>query len=225
MVAWYIPVTLKKGFEPREILYDFYQAEHVGGPWAKIRSLSDKFRVGGHMHGPSLCAKFQEQKGTDVEISLFTSGCPFEDKPNGLYKLWEIPLVLRTAPVTKFVEVNDTDPRIEYRGTWGTTPRNYGVNRYDLHFTNADGESLEMPFHGTGIEYIAEKNADHGDVEVFLDGASRGTVSLKVTNLPRLSQVVVFGAQGLPKGRHTIRLVNRGTAYATLDALRVYGGD
>jgi len=225
MVVWYIPVTLKKWFEPREILYDFYQAEHVWGPWTKVSSLSDRFLVGGHMYGPSLCAKFQEQKGPNVAMSLFTSGCPFEDVPQGLYKLWEIPLVLRTAPVPKSSLINDTDRRIEYRGNWGTTQRKYGANRYDLHFTNADGDSLEMPFTGTGIEIVAEKHADHGDVDVFLDGELKDTVSLKVANLPRLSQVTVFSALGLPKGRHTIRMVNRGTAYAILDAFRVYVED
>jgi hypothetical protein len=223
MVVWYIPTPLKKWFEPREVVYDFYQAEHLWGPWTLIRSFGDRFLVGGHMYGPSLCAKFQAQAGPDVTMSLFTSGCPFDDVPAGLYKLWEIPLVLRTAPVPKSAWVNDTDPRIAYRGTWATTRRNYPVNRYDLHSTNAPDDSLEMPFDGTGIDYVAEKNADHGDVDVFLDGALRKTVSLRLVNMPRLSQVVVFSAQGLPKGRHTIRLVNKGAAYATLDGFRVYG--
>jgi len=53
------------------------------------------------MYGPSLCAKFQQRTGAEVKMCLFTSGCPFEDVPSGLYKVWEIPIQLRTAPVSE----------------------------------------------------------------------------------------------------------------------------
>jgi hypothetical protein len=76
--------------------YDFYQAKHPWGPWSFINSHSDTFLGGNrHMYG-SLCAKFQERHGSDVHLPLFTSGCPFEDKPSGFYKLWTIPLILKT---------------------------------------------------------------------------------------------------------------------------------
>jgi hypothetical protein len=96
MVLWYNTAKMTTWFEPNEMRYDFYSAEHPWGPWAFVNSVNDRFLPSGHMYGPSLCAKFQEQKGSNVQISLFTSGCPFEDVPSGLYKLWTIPLILST---------------------------------------------------------------------------------------------------------------------------------
>ena len=93
MILWYNTARMSKWFEPNEMKYDFYQAEHPWGPWAMTGSFDDRFLPSpGHMYGPSLCAKFQERAGAKVRMSLFTSGCPFEDKPSGLYKLSMIPL-------------------------------------------------------------------------------------------------------------------------------------
>ena len=179
LVAWYIPAKLAKWFEPVEMKYDFYQAAHPWGPWTRIRSQSDNFLVGGHMYGPSLCARFQEQSGSDVKISLFTSGCPFEDQPPGLYKMWEIPLILKTAPALPSVLVNDDDPAIHYRGQWKAVPRSgCGYHHDDLHATTHAGDSLELAFAGTGIEYIAEKYKDLGDVDIYIDGEFRATSTL-----------------------------------------------
>jgi len=225
LVAWHLPTTLKKWFDPDEVKYDFYQAAHPWGPWTFVNSWSDRFIVGGHMYGPSLCAKFQEPVGTGVRLCLFTSGCPFEDAPRGIYKMWMIPLTLRTEPPPPATTVNDDDPRITYQGSWTASPnRGFHDAGDDVHWTATPGDSAEFSFTGTGIEYLAEKNADHGKVEVTLDGKLRETVDLGLVNFPRLSQVVVFGARDLGLGRHTIRIVHRGPGYAVLDAFRVLGG-
>ena len=221
LVAWYIPSKLKAWFEPVEMKYDFYQAEHAWGPWTRICSQSDNFLVTGHMYGPSLCARFQEQSGSDVKILLFTSGCPFDDVPASLYKMWEIPLILKTAGPTPSVMFNDDDPAITYHGSWKSIAR--GNCRYyhdDLHATTHAGDSLEMAFEGTGIEYITEKYFDLGDVDVFVDGRFRGNVNLAMKNFPRISQVVAFRATDLAQGRHTIRIVSKSGNYAVIDALR-----
>jgi hypothetical protein len=49
-------------------------------------------------------------------------------------------------------------------------------------------------------------------------------VNLHLENFPRLSQVVVFRIEGLSDGARTIKIVNKSTAGAVLDAFRVYGG-
>lgn len=98
MVSWYNTATMTEWYKPNKMKYDFYQAEHPWGPWSFVRSYSDKFLGGDrHMYGPSLCARFQEREGAGVKMSLFTSGCPFEDRPSGLYKIWRIPLILKAA--------------------------------------------------------------------------------------------------------------------------------
>ena len=95
MVVWYNTAKMTKWFEPNRMKYDFYQARYPWGPWTFVSSMDDGFLPGnGHMYGPSLCAKFQERTGNGVQVSMFTSGCPFEDKPSGLYKIWTIPLRL-----------------------------------------------------------------------------------------------------------------------------------
>ncbi len=225
MTVWYIPVTLKKWFEPQEMKYDFYQAEHPWGPWRFVSSLSDHFIVGGHMYGPVLCAKFQQQSGADAVITLFTSGCPFEDKPAGLYKMWSIPLVLKTTPTPASKMINDDDPAIKYTGNWthsGPGRRFHDFND-DIHSATNVNDSAEFSFAGSGIDYVAEKFHDHGSVDVFLDSEFKQNVNLMLTNFPRIAQVTVFSAQNLRPGPHTIKIVNKTSDYAILDAFRVYG--
>jgi len=225
MISWYNTQKMTKWFEPNEMRYDFYQAEHPWGPWRFIRSHSDSHITGGHFYGPSLCARFQERRGREVVIPLFTSGCPFEDVPSGLYKLWEIPLVLRTTPEPYSTLINDDDARIIYNGNWrASSHRGFSDYRDDVHYTTTENDSAEFPFRGTGIEYIAEKHSELGNVDVFLDGALKCHVSLHLENFPRLSQVVMFRIVGLSDSAHTIRIVNKSSATAVIDAFRVYGG-
>jgi hypothetical protein len=226
MVSWYNTEKMTKWFEPNEMRYDFYQAEHPWGPWKFINSHSDNHITGGHFYGPSLCAKFQKRKGTEVMMSLFTSGCPFEDVPSGLYKMWEIPLILRTSPMPDLALINDDDARITYSGSWrSSSQRGFSDYHDDVHYTTSVNDSLQFTFRGTGIDYLAEKHADLGDVDVYVDGTFKQNVSLRLENFPRLSQVVVFRIEGLAEGPHTIKIVNKSTAGAVLDAFRVYGGD
>jgi hypothetical protein len=223
LISWYNTQKMTKWFEPNEMRYDFYQAEHPWGPWEFINSHSDNHITGGHMYGPSLCAKFQERKGREVMMSLFTSGCPFDDVPSGLYKMWQIPLVLRTTPLPDSTLVNDDDARIAYSGSWRSlTHRGFSDYSDDVHYTTAVGDSVQFAFTGAGIDYLAEKNTDLGDVDVYLDGVLKGNVNLRLQNFPRLSQVVVYRIEGLSHGPHTIKIVNKTTAGALLDAFRVY---
>jgi len=223
MISWYNTQKMTKWFEPNEMKYDFYQAEHPWGPWRFINSHSDSHITGGHFYGPSLCAKLQKRKGTAVMMSLFTYGCPFDDVPSGLYKIWEIPLILRTLPVPDSTLINDDDTGITYHGSWRSSSQRSSDYQNDLHYTTSVNDSLRFKFRGTGVEYIAEKHAEYGNVDVYIDGKLRNNVSLHMENFPRLSQVVVFRIEGLPDGVHTIEIVNKSTAAAVLDAFRVSG--
>jgi hypothetical protein len=224
MVVWYIPTTLTSWFNPTEVKYDFYQAEHPWGTWTFIKSLSDNFLANtGHMYGPSLCAKFQQTQGSDVKMSLFTSGCPFDDVPTGLYKMWEIPIVLKTSPVPSATMINDDDSMIVYTGNWTSSPgRKFFDYNDDLHYSTTINDTAEIPFTGTGIDYIAEKDSSHGNVDVYLDGAFKQNVNLSLTNFPKMAQVVVYSITGLPSGSHTLKIVNKSTGYAVVDAFRIY---
>ncbi len=225
LVSWYVSPTLKKWFEPNLVTYDFYEAEHPWGPWSMVSSFNDRFLAQGHMYGPNLCAKYQERSGDDVKVDLYTSGCPFDDVPTGLYKMWRIPLIVKTKPLAKTPRINDTDPAIRYTGAWQHAPkRGHQDYQDDVHYTETPGDAVAYTFTGTGIEVVTERYKDMGRLDIVLDGRPRGSVDLRQDDFPRLVQVRVFSAQGLPPGPHTIRIVNAGPAYALLDAFAVTTG-
>lgn len=224
LVSWHVKPVLKKWFEPGEVVYDFFEAPHPWGPWNFISSLSDRFILGDHMYGPNVCAKFQQDGPDGVRVALFTSGCPFDDKPQGLYKIWSIPLVLRTNPRAPSRLINDDDPSISYQGSWQRLRKpGVGYHGGDLHATRSDGDSAEIVFEGTGIELISERFKDLGAVEIRIDGQPRGTVTLGLDDFPRLVQVPVFSVLDLAPGTHRLKLTNRGAAWASVDGFRVFG--
>jgi hypothetical protein len=217
MVVWYNTEKMIKWFEPNEMRYDFYQAPHPWGPWGFIRGYSDRFISSGHMYGPSLCARFQRSEGTDVHMTLFTSGCPFEDVPGGLYKAWEIPIIVRISPLRRATAIPGSDPRIVYEGKWaasGEARRAFSANA-----------SAELSFRGTGIDVTADKSTGAGVIHIYLDGALIRTANLAIEHFPGLRGVTVFRSGALGEGSHTIRVVSDRSDPAVLDGFQVYTAD
>jgi hypothetical protein len=222
MVAWYNTEKMIKWFEPNEMRYDFYQAPHPWGPWTSVHSYSDAFLSPGHMYGPSLCAKFQRKEGSDVRLTMFTSGCPFKDVPEGLYKAWEIPVIVKTAPVIPSTVIPSGDARIVYQGGW--TASSEGRISGAVRQTASANDSAELSFRGVGIDFLADKKTGFGSVGIFVDGVLAHTAALAVENLPRLNGVTVFRSAALKDGTHSIRVVNKTSAAVVVDGFRVYGG-
>ena len=220
LVAWYNTAKMTKWFEPNRMRYDFYQAEHPWGPWTQADFCTDSFISDGHMYGPSLCAKFQQSTGSAVKIIMFTSGCPFKDIPSGLYKMWEIPLLLRTESAPPAQTVSGSDLDIAYRGSWhGGDESLPGLNRH-TRYTSGAGSSAELRFEGTGIVFFTEKGPQFGPVEIDLD--NRTTIlNLHTPDFPRISSVEAFAAPGLGRGAHRIRVVNRSASDAAIQMFRV----
>ncbi|MFO1490693.1 MAG: hypothetical protein U1F77_03325 [Kiritimatiellia bacterium] len=181
LAAWHVTPTLMKWFEPGQVVYEFFEAGHPWGPWTFVSSFDDGFLAPGqHMYGPNLCAKFQRKAGDDVQVDLYTSGCPFEDVRTGLYKNWRIPLTLQTRPPPAVRVVNDDDPAIRYAGGWKAGAKR-GVHDHndDIHYSNTPGDAAEYSFTGTGIALLSEKYADQGSVEIRLDDRPAVPVNLK----------------------------------------------
>jgi hypothetical protein len=225
MVSWYNTAKMTKWFEPNEMKYDFYQAAHPWGSWSFISFCSDNFIGGkGHMYGPSLCAKFQAHEGSAVRMSLFTAGCPFEDRPTGLYKVWRIPIVLETSPLPTSSLVKNTDPRIVYKGPW-TVPRapDFFAKNSPGSRTSSPGASAHMNFSGTGVTCLAAKGPGLGGIEIYLDGSSKAWVNLRLDDFPLLSRVTVLRVPGLESGQHSIRIVARGPGAVILNGFEVLG--
>lgn len=225
MVSWYVTPTLKAWFEPQVIVYDFYEAERPWGPWSFVSSFDDTFLAPGHMYAPNLCAKYQEKSGDDVKISLFTSGCSFEDVPSGLYKNWRIPLTLKTKTQPHSTRLNNDHPSIRYSGDWQRAEkRGYHDYQDDVHYTKTKGDTCEFTFTGTGVAWISEKFSDMGKADVFIDSKPCGSVDLKTENWPRLSQIRVFKIDGLPNGPHALKIMNNSQDYIIIDAFEVIDG-
>jgi hypothetical protein len=224
LISWYNTARMTKWFEPNEMQYDFYQAPRPWGPWSPVRSFTDRF-LGPecHMYGPSLCARFQQRRGTDVEISLFTSGCPFDDVPSAPYKMWHIPVILRTAQLPKPTLVPAADPQIHYHGFWFPwTATEDAIEKRLARATLSRGASAELSFSGTGIEYVAHKSSEQGNVTICLDEVQQETKSLNLQDFPIFLGVTVFSKQNLPKGKHVIRIVNDSDSKINLQAFNVY---
>jgi hypothetical protein len=224
LVSWYNTQTMTRWFEPNRMRYDFYQAPHPWGPWIPAGSADDSFLgPGWHMYGPSICAAFQQRRGDDIELSLFTSGCPFGDVRTSPYKMWRVPLLLKANPLPSSRFVPATDSEIRYTGMWFPWTTSQDPSGNDLpQATQSKGASAEFGFIGTGIDYVGEKAVGLGEVDVFLNGEEQGTTSLLVDDFPVLLGVALYTKQGLVRGKHTLKIVCRSDARINLEGFRVY---
>ena len=59
---------------------------------------------------------------------------------------------------------------------------------------------------------------------MYIDGTFRQNVNLYVSGSRQVQQAV-YSITTLSAGSHTIKIVNRSTAYACIDAFRLYGAD
>ncbi|MFC5527932.1 alpha-L-fucosidase [Cohnella yongneupensis] len=117
-------------------------------------------------------------------------------------------------------KVNNSDATIFYQGAWsGSGNRGYGDYMDDVQYSTTNGNDVTFSFYGTGISYITEKNSDQGNVDVYLDGVFKQTVS--ANNASRLAQQTVYSVSNLPAGLHTIKLVKTSGTYMLVDAFLI----
>ncbi len=116
--------------------------------------------------------------------------------------------------------LNDTDWRATYTGAWSySNGRHLGDLGADVHYTQNDGDAFSYTFTGTGLQVLTETNTDEGDIDVYVDGVKKQTVSAKSTE--RLAQQAVVSVTGLAKGKHTVRVVKAGGDYLLIDGFTV----
>lgn len=230
-VTWYDPGTTTQWHYPENVTFAFYQADHPWGPWSYIGEkacndfLGDRKQRISRWYGPSLSPRFitANPDGSVTAILTF-SGQLWDDKPDSLYKNNSCPITFYTTPQLQAVKTfNDTEAK--YSGDWLHQPkRGYGDYQDDVHVTTKPGVYVDFAFTGRGIEVLSEKYHDMGDVEVLIDGVSRGTFSLYQDPMPRLYQVAFYRNMNLSAGAHTIRVVNKGpdAKFCLIDGFRVY---
>lgn len=120
----------------------------------------------------------------------------------------------------RYIDVNDDDTGISYKGAWQHN-RNRGLGDYkdDVHFTEKDNDYFEYAFQGTGIELITEKDPSQGDMDIYIDGEFKQTISTYHDTKQALQ--TVYSINGLPYGTHTIKAVKKSGFYMLLDQLKV----
>ena len=101
---------------------------------------------------------------------------------------------------------HSTDPRITYEGLWVAEAYNRarGGKLVVCHDENA---YVEVTFQGWFVRLVAARYWSCGQCAVYLDGEYRGTVNLH-SERARYNSTVFWSF--LPRGQHTLRLVNLG---------------
>ncbi len=115
-----------------------------------------------------------------------------------------------------WTRVNDDDPSVTYSAHVRTFP-NSGYYSGDMHHSsNTVGEWCQVTFTGTGVKWIGGKNADHGDVDVYLDGRLDATVNSAAPSW--LKQQEIYTKTGLNDGPHVLKIEIKTSGYQDFDA-------
>jgi hypothetical protein len=116
---------------------------------------------------------------------------------------------------------NNTDADIKYSGTWTiSSGRNAGDYMDDIESTEANGDAFEFSFTGTGVDYIAPRDAAGGSVDIYVDNVFKRTVNANSTTYRPLQ--TLFGIKGLANGSHMFKGIKKDGASMAVDAFIVY---
>ena len=90
--------------------------------------------------------------------------------------------------------------------TTSSTGTAWGTTRY----AKTKAATAVYNFTGTDVAWVSSRGPKRGKAKVYIDGVLRTTVDLKSTTAK--SSVIVFAADGLAAGPHTIKIYVKGTA-------------
>ncbi len=125
------------------------------------------------------------------------------------------------AAGVRTLEVNNDNAQITYTGSWSrSTGRGLGDYLDDVQYTETNGDAFQYTFVGTGVDYVTETHNSQGDVDIYVDGEFKQTVSTFQAE-GRGVQQVVYSVSDLPNGTHTIRGVKKSGQFMLLDKLNV----
>ncbi len=238
-VTWYNPEAADERLKwdyPSDRIFEFYQADHPWGPWSSVGQekatefIADRREKIHRWYGPSFSPAFVEAHADGSATAWMTfSGMTWEESPSSLYSFNACPVTFYTTPRPRRLQwINDSDASLIYSDGWrAEAHRGRGDYRDDLHVSATPGATVEFAFQGSGIEILAEKSGELGQVEVVIDGKSAGTVTEAQNPFPLLYQIPIYRNLALANGSHTVRLINRGSAgtHVTFDGYRVFGRD
>lgn len=131
-----------------------------------------------------------------------------------------VSLVADTLPVVTRNNIHDD---ISYSSGWiEVGARWVGDLDNDVRYATTVGDSFEIVFEGTGIEYITPRAASNADIAITIDGVEQETVRTGSANYA--PQQTVFGVYDLSDGPHTLRGEQSSAGYANVDGWTVFQG-
>jgi hypothetical protein len=113
---------------------------------------------------------------------------------------------------------NDDDPGAVYPGWYRKCNLSTGDFNNDLTISETPGDIWTSSFRGTTVSIIAPKEQGAGKIEIKIDGKSKAVVDLSVTGA-RKPQQIVYEANGLSSGKHSLSIIHRGNDKVAVDAL------
>ena len=123
----------------------------------------------------------------------------------------------------------DTNPDLKYTGAWTKSSEQFawsgsGVSNLPelpvtAQGTQNAGDTLSVPFRGTGISWIGYRGPDAGIANVAIDGGTPTQVDLYAP--AATYQPVVFTKTGMTDGSHTLTITATGQKNASSSAARV----
>jgi hypothetical protein len=132
-------------------------------------------------------------------------------------------------PDTTVSHWQDSNPDMRFSGGWTKSSNNYpwsgsGVSNLPelpitAHETQAAGETLTLPFRGTGMSWIGYRGPDAGIAQVRIDGGAASEVDMY--SPIAIFQPIVFTALGLADANHTLTITATGRKNAASSAARV----
>ncbi|WP_086849558.1 beta-galactosidase [Amycolatopsis kentuckyensis] len=128
---------------------------------------------------------------------------------------------------------DDRAAEVAYTGTWSHVgPEvNYtgGDYQHTESFSNVTGDSVSIPFTGTGIRWVTSKDPSHGVADVYLDDTKVTSVDLYAAG--KQNQITGYEVRDLPAGPHTLKIAvtgqknaNATAPYVVVDAVDLLSG-
>lgn len=99
------------------------------------------------------------------------------------------------------------DDALEFSGRWAATRRE-GALGGGVRATSRAGADMEFSFDGNQVRLMAPVGPDGGKADVYVDGVKQ-LVGIDFWNPRQLDQQIVYYRNGLPQGKHTVRIAAR----------------
>ncbi|MGV9366173.1 beta-galactosidase [Amycolatopsis sp. NPDC003731] len=128
---------------------------------------------------------------------------------------------------------DDRATEVGYTGTWSHVGPEVdytgGDYQHTESFSNVTGDSVSIPFTGTGIRWVTSKDPSHGIADVYLDDTKVSSVDLYAAG--KQNQVTGYEVRDLPAGAHTLKIAVTGqknakatAPYVVVDAVDLLSG-